>query len=201
MVGSNTITPSGDRYSAERFFVHPNYKPNEAESNNDIGIIKLNRTITYSLRAKPIVISTLPEGAKKLRLYGFGCTKFLSYFLLSLFGYCGEPNILQTTDLTPVANNDSSCQKPTVSNETCTYDPVVNNNLTFSKRGSACFGDSGGPLVFEELTEDQLIALVSRGSILCRDTSAELPYIGGASIFTSVAPYESWIEGIKTANP
>lgn len=92
-------------------------------------------------------------------------------------------NILLTTKINP-GNDISGYCKDRYSPETtiCSEDSIEGF-------GATCQGDSGGPITYIDNGKHVQIGIVSYGSVPCGE---------GVSVYTEIAAYESWIDGIVT---
>ncbi|KAK9871237.1 hypothetical protein WA026_011513 [Henosepilachna vigintioctopunctata] len=163
VVGTTVLNNgSGQVYDIEEFRIHENY--NDKEIRNDIGIIKLKKSITFNNNIRSISLGKEDiGGGKSLILTGWGKTQ-----------YPGKTTKkLQKIDLVSVS--DSDCAK-------IYAEHVDQRNLcTEGKPGrGACQGDSGGPLVFEGTQ----VGIVSWG-IACAK--------GKPDVFTDVSSFGNWI--------
>lgn len=141
--GSEKHNEGGIVLPVDRIIQHESY----AKSNiNDIAIIHLAGSLSFSSKIKPIALATETPKAKKIAtVTGWGRTGFLQNI----------PQILQTVNL-----NIKSSRKCKLifgsyfkKNMICAYDVFK----------SACMGDSGGPLVIN----GELVGIVSYGFIFC----------------------------------
>ncbi|GAB0100224.1 Chymotrypsin-2 [Sergentomyia squamirostris] len=143
LAGTNDLTKGGVRYYLKQTFMHSRYnKPNFA---NDVALIKLNSSVTFSDRVKAIDYDyrAVPNGAV-IRLTGWG--------RLSAGGQI--PNLLQSINLTYV--NHEECQAFFGPNSSVD----IGHLCTFNRKGQgACNGDSGSPLVYN----NRVVALTNWG--------------------------------------
>lgn len=75
LVGSNDLHSGGFNYTADKFVIHPKYFPYEPAA--DIALIRVNETIKFSEKVKPVAFSNkqVPIGSKA-RAFGWGLMVF-----------------------------------------------------------------------------------------------------------------------------
>ncbi len=168
-------------YKVKTRHVHPSYLSIVGEvgvvgfEKYDIAVLELEEAITHNVGSinhkglNPSVYDQLDEW----HATGMGKTS-----------PTGSPtDILLTTPLSP-GNDVSGLCSLRYSPETtiCTTDLVAGF-------GGTCQGDSGGPITYIDNGKHIQIGVVSYGTDPCGT---------GYSVFTEVAAYESWIDGIVT---
>ncbi|KAF5298018.1 hypothetical protein FQR65_LT09829 [Abscondita terminalis] len=164
VVGTNNLNSGGVPYGVAEFISHSSY--NEGTNVNDIALVRISGSISFSTNIKPIQLSSnYPGHGANLTLTGWGLKSYPSG---------GVPNILQYVNL--IAIDINQCKSmlsgfPLTSTHLCTIQ---------NKGKGACQGDSGGPLVYNEAQ----VGIVSWG-IPCA--------VGLPDIFTSVSSYLNWI--------
>ncbi|KAI4469723.1 polyserase-related [Holotrichia oblita] len=164
VVGTNTLLSGGSSIRASRLLVHGNYNPNTIA--NDVGVIQLAASITYSNSVAQVSLNTADVGAVSAILIGWGRT--------STGG--SIPNNLQqlSTNTITTASCQSVWGSSVSSSQICAY--------TRSGQG-ACNGDSGGPLV--RASDLAQLGIVSFG-IACAQ--------GFPDVYARVSSYNSWIQ-------
>lgn len=164
VVGTNTLNSGGVSHSASQLIVHGSY--NSQTIANDVGVIRLSSTISYSSVVSAVSLTTAHTGAVSAILIGWGRT--------STGG--SIPNNLQHLNTNTLT--DAQCQS--------SWGSLVSSNqicaLTRAGQG-ACNGDSGGPLV--QASDLAQLGVVSFG-IACAQ--------GAPDVYARVSSYVSWIQ-------
>lgn len=164
VVGTNHLYTGGSRYRVLQVIWHEAYS--QQDNRNDVAVLKISGSITYSSRIQSISLTTSPTPAgTQLLLTGWGLTRYPSQQL---------PSSLQQISLTAISIQQCKSSLPSF--------PVYNTHLcTYKAPGQgACQGDSGGPLVAGETQ----VGIVSWG-IPCAT--------GRPDVFTSVHAFRGWI--------
>ncbi|XP_055321372.1 chymotrypsin-1-like [Sitodiplosis mosellana] len=141
-VGSNDLNSGGTYYKVEKYITHERY--NQPGFANDIAVIRVQRSITFSDKIQAIEYSPeeVPDEAV-LQLTGWG----------RLRAGGAVPQLLQIIQLNAVQTE--RCREIYGGNNV--HDSHI---CTLAKIGEgACNGDSGGPLVFN----NKLIGVVNWG--------------------------------------
>uniref|UniRef100_A0A8C2E716 Peptidase S1 domain-containing protein n=1 Tax=Cyprinus carpio TaxID=7962 RepID=A0A8C2E716_CYPCA len=157
-----------------RLIIHHDY--DKDSKNNDIALLQLSSTITFSDYIKPVCLASASSE------FGAGTKSWVTGWGLLNFGGDETPNILQEVQI-PVVSN-SVCQSAYVS-------IITSNMLCAGLRGDKyvkCLslqGDSGGPLVIKKLSRWIQAGIVSFGH------KCALPNFPG--VYTRVSKYQGWI--------
>ncbi|XP_065074220.1 serine protease snake-like [Ochlerotatus camptorhynchus] len=169
----------GTDVEIEKIVAHPTYKRSVSRY-NDIGLVKLNRTVTFGPTIRPACLWTSEESNRKAIAIGYGAIDtsgnhsnvlmqvgldILAYDECSL-AYLGSPKLPQSI----------------IESQLCAH--------TVEGGKDTCHGDSGGPL--QITTEDHncvyyLVGVTSFG-ISCGG------FIPG--VYTKVSAYLDWIESV-----
>jgi len=166
-----TEARSQNGISASQLVIHPQYDSQKIR--NDIGLIKLSRSINYSKYAQPICLpssSSIQKYPGTLYAAGWG-----------IYDQSGGRNtISQVLRETQLRESDECFQHPVPKREV---------NVCVSGRGgtSTCMGDSGGPLLHEQNGRYVLVGLTSFGM----GPKCVNPQLGTA--FTRVSTYIDWV--------
>ncbi|GAB0087376.1 serine protease snake-like [Sergentomyia squamirostris] len=169
-------------YGIEQVIIHPQYRSQTVY--NDIALVRLNRTVTFSKFIKPVCLNNKEESdGLGLSAIGWGHTQF-----------GGEPSaILQKVALEIFTNENCAKHFPTTRRipDGLRKTQICAGSTTQSK--DTCQGDSGGPLAFisydsEHETDIHYLTGITSTGIAC---GAKLP-----AIYTRVYSYLPWIEGI-----
>ncbi|XP_069354104.1 uncharacterized protein [Maniola hyperantus] len=164
VVGTNSLTSGGDKYSVEKIIVHEKY--NSMLISNDVSVVRVATEIEFNDLVQPIALpDSNTEGGADLILTGWG-----------RISYPGNlPNKLQIIELSALSVAD--CQK-IYTNVNQVYDTQI-CSLTKAGEG-ACHGDSGGPLV----EDGKVVGVVSWG-VPCAK--------GYPDVYTRVFAFKDWI--------
>ncbi|OWR49200.1 putative serine-type enodpeptidase [Danaus plexippus plexippus] len=166
VVGTNSLTSGGEKYSVEKIIVHEDYDGGEII--NDVSVVKVSTDIEFTDLVQPIQLpkTDTAEGAV-LTLTGWGRTSYPGSL----------PDRLQVISL--IALSVNQCQQ--------IYKGIVSSNVydtqicSLTKSGEgACHGDSGGPLV----EGDKVVGIVSWGVPCAR---------GYPDVYTRVYSFKDWI--------
>ncbi|XP_052410119.1 prostasin-like [Carassius gibelio] len=154
-----------------RLIIHHDY--DEDSKNNDIALLQLSSTVTFSDYIKPVCLASASSefnAGTKTWVTGWGSLNF---------GSSETANILQEVQI-PVVSN-SVCQSA--------YGSIITSNMLCAglKEGGkdSCLGDSGGPLVVKKLSRWIQAGIVSFGH------KCALPNFPG--VYTRVSKYQGWI--------
>jgi len=146
---------------------------------NDVAVVKLSRSITFSDKVSPICLPTSTDSTvvynKKLVLSGWGVDEIGR-----------DPAVLQQAELT-VINGNSLCtsdgKKYSIKQNYCAI------GSGSSTTPSTCFGDSGGPLQYYDGTKWTVFGLTSYGYVdQTKSCIKNIP-----SYFTNVPYFLDWI--------
>ncbi|KAH8354731.1 hypothetical protein KR084_004923, partial [Drosophila pseudotakahashii] len=162
-----------------RAIVHEKYQPSETtgtnleKHSNDIALLLLNRTVTYSEFIQPICLPSI--------LYPLRGDGYVNYALtIAGWGRTSE----DSTDTAPVK---IKAQVNGWSRNSCRerFEALAEGQMCAggdaSRKGS-CFGDSGGPV----MDGNQLVGIVSLGGPKCGSDR-------GPMVVTRVDSYLSWL--------
>ncbi|CAH0403062.1 unnamed protein product [Chilo suppressalis] len=176
IVGQHYVTdeaniPASDKYGISQFIMHPQYS--SSNYNNDMGLVQLNRDITFNDRVGPVCLpfkftNTDMTGAK-LTILGWGTL------------YFGGPkaNALRKVDVDVISQNTCRNTVPTLtSRQICTFTPGKDS----------CQDDSGGPLLYTDSATGLLfnIGIVSSGQFCATN--------GQPGVNTRVPALLDWIQ-------
>ncbi|XP_058449065.1 serine protease grass-like [Malaya genurostris] len=171
-------------YQVESFEIHPDY--NRPKYSNDIGLIRLDRSVTMKYHIRPICLPVTPQlRSKQFERYivtGWGTTE----------NQTGSQALLQAT--VPRVNNDE-CQQKMLQNRLNVQLSDKQLCAGGSDKVDTCRGDSGGPLVFStDFNGPRFIqfGVVSAGVDSCGKKS--IP-----GIYCRVGSYMDWI--LNTIKP
>jgi trypsin len=176
-VQSGSTLNEANIYRVSRIKRHPFYSSRTLR--NDIALVKLSRSITYSDEVSPICLPATTDSKvvynKKLVLSGWGVDETRDL-----------PSVLQQAQLT-VINGNSLCTANGRS-----YN--INTNYCALGVGSptpnSCFGDSGGPLQYYDGTKWTVFGLVSYGYVdITRFCINSVP-----SYYANVPYFLNWIK-------
>ncbi|CAH2250048.1 chymotrypsin-2-like isoform X1 [Pararge aegeria] len=164
VVGTNSLTHGGEKYSVDKIIVHEKY--NSMLINNDVSVIRVDTEIEFSDLVQPIALPDRnTEGGADLILTGWG-----------RLSYPGSlPDKLQMIQLSALSVDD--CQK-IYTNVNDVYDSQI-CSLTKAGEG-ACHGDSGGPLI----EDGKIVGVVSWG-VPCAK--------GFPDVYSRVFTFKDWI--------
>lgn len=172
-----------EQFKVESFVIHPDY--NRPKFANDIGLIRLERDITWKYHIRPICLPVTPElRAKQFDRYvvtGWGTTE----------NQTGSDVLLEAI-LPRVSNAD--CQQKMAENRLNVALSDKQMCAGGEKLVDTCRGDSGGPLGFSSNYNGARFVqfgIVSAGVNTCGQKSVP-------GIYCRVASYMDWIlENIK----
>lgn len=172
----NLLNSMGEVVEVERVFVHPEYDPDLAPS-NDIALLLLKRDATIA----PVGIATLEEvnAEDNVMLVGFG---YDDPSLPIGFGTKRKVDV-GLTNLTGFSEND-------IRNIERLHGFDSRLEFHAGKKGigkDSCNGDSGGPAYLRSNNGFKLAGLTSRSA-----HSSVLP-CGDGGIYTRITPYLGWI--------
>lgn len=162
--GTNSLTGNGVCFPVFRLIAHSRY--NQPNFHNDIGVIELGGSFTWTPVVQPITTrqAEVPVG---------GATVLTGWGRLSQSG--AIPDKLQIIDLVHISNEE--CKRL----HSGSANVGVGHYCTYTKAGEgACNGDSGGPLTHN----NQLVALVNWGVPCGR---------GLPDAHASISYYYNWI--------
>ncbi|EFX82246.1 hypothetical protein DAPPUDRAFT_49162 [Daphnia pulex] len=165
-------------YVANNYVVHPDSNVNNFS--NDIALIKLSTTVTFSQYIRPICLASSTEP-----------------------DYINEPATVAGWGFTSDGNSSSASLSPVlrkvtvpvISNSVCsdTYPGMITEKIictSGANRSGPCKSDSGGPLIFKESNGKwNQIGIVSFGSTL----GCQKNFPSG---YTRISSYSSWIQGV-----
>jgi secreted trypsin-like serine protease len=162
-------SPGYERISSSAFFIHPNYNSNTL--NNDIALIRLKRTSTWTFVNSWASSSDVIQAGTWTTVMGWGNT-------LPQPRASHYPTQLQEVSL------------PIVSDQVCRENiwGITEKMLCagFAEGGKdACWGDSGGPLVKVEGEGHKLVGIVSFGEGCAQPNSY--------GVYTRVSEFDEWI--------
>ena len=178
---------NGDRYTIDRWFIHPEYRFNDSMHLNDIAIVKIKQSFAYDLQPcclPATETSIYPREKTTAVVSGWGTLE-------------SKPNsrnspILQHVVMPIVDEKHIKCRGSIIdmNRQLCAgYD-----NL----RIDTCSGDSGGPLLVVEYSSDKkqghfvAAGIVSYGNRQC-DSSIS------SGVYTRVGFYLPWIHNILSS--
>ena len=163
VVGTNHLKAGGTSLAVAQIIWHPAYNPQSIT--NDIALLKLAGSITYSTKVNLISLATTtPSPGAQTILTGWGLTRYPGRDL---------PDPLQFINLRVISTSQCKTRWNQISSkQVCTYN---------APGKGACQGDSGGPLVLG----GQQVGIVSFGMPCAR---------GSPDVFTSVAAFRPWIK-------
>eukprot|EP01023_Acetabularia_acetabulum_P003452 TRINITY_DN1143_c0_g1_i3.p1 TRINITY_DN1143_c0_g1~~TRINITY_DN1143_c0_g1_i3.p1 ORF type:complete len:418 (+),score=38.17 TRINITY_DN1143_c0_g1_i3:132-1385(+) len=173
------------RLKVIRFYMHPGYQ-GKPELGNDIAVLVLDEGLNYDQKLATYKgTSTLDLESKDLEVLGWGATtlaeKSAQTFLENVRPLQQATLQFRPTD-TCSASISSSDSSFNVNSSTmlCAY----------NANADTCTGDSGGPLLFVGDTDYQ-VGITSWGLSSACDGLVGLP-----GVYTAVAYYEDWIDGV-----
>lgn len=155
-------------YAVKETDWHPNYNPYETAPHFDIALLRLDRSIQFGTKMKPICLpfgaNNIPEPETNTMLIasGWGNT------------FNGVYNPAKRAVSVPLWSKETCYQPPRDASQVCAgiYSQGV------------CNGDSGGPLMFQFETNRMVLeGITSYGSGPC----------SSQDVYTSVRYYEDWI--------
>ncbi|XP_055642093.1 serine protease snake-like [Toxorhynchites rutilus septentrionalis] len=167
-------------FDIEAIVLHPNYKFSSVY--HDIALVKLTEAVLFSKIIRPACLWTsLDVNVTSVVATGFGLTEFVGQ----------SSNLLLKVKLDFLDRNE--CSRQYAGFRTFKRGIIEEQLCVGSKRGSkdTCQGDSGGPI--QVITEPKgctyhIIGITSTGSACGVGKSP--------SIYTRVASYLDWIEGM-----
>ncbi|XP_047508385.1 brachyurin-like isoform X1 [Pieris napi] len=153
VLGSVLLFSGGTRIYSEDVVMHDNWQPSRIR--NDIAIIRLPESVTFSDTISPIALPSPLDIHDNFA----GVTA-----VASGYGLTGDSNVGLSRD-----QFLSGVSVPVITNEVCRSSyplNVVDSNICISGAGgkSTCRGDSGGPLVVTKNDKKILIGITSFGS-------------------------------------
>ncbi|XP_017041981.1 phenoloxidase-activating factor 3-like [Drosophila ficusphila] len=184
-------TPPPQDFAIEQAIVHELYKPTETEGtslqrhSNDIALLLLGRTVTYSEFVQPICLPPL-YSPSRLGVY--------ADYSLTIAGWGGTSELSLATSPVKI-----KAQVNGWSRDQCRllYEDVGLGQMCAgggSARKGSCFGDSGGPV----MDGNQLVGIVSLGESKCGSDR-------GPMVITRVDSYVAWLErhllGLNSIKP
>ncbi|KAK9978854.1 hypothetical protein ABG768_020592 [Culter alburnus] len=168
--------------TASRIIRHPNY--NDQPHNNDIALIQLNSSVTFSDYIKPVCLAaagSVFSADTESWVTGWGTLQFGGTL----------PDTLQEV-MIPIVNN-SDCDKAYRGfNISITSNMICAGLLNQGGKGQ-CQGDSGGPMVSKK---DSL--WIQSGIVSFGKGCAEPKYPG---VLARVSQYQNWIKSYMSSNP
>ncbi|KAK9978851.1 hypothetical protein ABG768_020589 [Culter alburnus] len=168
--------------TASRIIRHPNY--NDQPHNNDIALVQLNSSVTFSDYIKPVCLAaagSVFSADTESWVTGWGRLQFGGTL----------PDTLQEV-MIPIVNN-SDCDKAyRVFNISITSNMICAGLLNQGGKGQ-CQGDSGGPMVSKK---DSL--WIQSGIVSFGKGCAEPKYPG---VLARVSQYQNWIKSYMSSNP
>ncbi|XP_054264010.1 trypsin delta-like [Macrosteles quadrilineatus] len=163
-VGSNSASSKGQVLNAAEVHIHPNYT---GSWDYDIAVVKTDKLISFSKKAKPIKIATTELKAKTAaKVIGWGETTYESN-TTSKFLQVGDVTVLDHTQCAKTYNSDLTDRLM------CTLD----------KKQGPCEYDFGDPLV----ANTQLYGLFA-GGYDCKP--------GNPVLYTDIPNLSSWVNSI-----
>ncbi|XP_037293315.1 chymotrypsin-2-like [Manduca sexta] len=175
-VGSNRWDSGGQRYSFQRFVMHPNYNANIIK--NDIGVLHTSANIVWNNFVSAIVINYEWIGDRmNSRVAGWGRTRA---------GGAVSANLLQLDTQTIDGNRcvrDVAAVAASVNIIAPAVDPSIELCTFHSRNHGNCHGDSGSALV--RVDRGQQIGVVSWG-IPCA--------LGAPDMFVRISAFRDWVE-------
>ncbi|XP_048017521.1 chymotrypsinogen A-like [Megalobrama amblycephala] len=168
--------------TASRIIRHPNY--NSSTFNNDIALIQLSSSVTFSDYIKPVCLAAAGS------VFSAGTDSWVTGWGRLQYNDTKLPDTLQEV-MIPIVNN-TDCDNA--------YGGGITNNmicaglLNQGGKGS-CLGDSGGPMVSKKDSLWIQSGIVSFGK---SNGCAQPEYPG---VYTRVSQYQNWIESYMSSNP
>ncbi|KAG8175066.1 hypothetical protein JTE90_006939 [Oedothorax gibbosus] len=171
------ISPYAVRHNVAFSVIHRLYKT-KGNFNNDIALLKMDKSIVFNDYVKPANIPTsdVDYSGRTGTIIGWGLiqtggttSSVLRELQVVIEGYekCGRTYIQNL-----ISDGPSS------------YEVCVKSNIN----QGACGGDSGGPLIVREGNKDVVIGLTSRGLSQC---GTEIP-----EIYVLIYKFRNWIAGV-----
>ncbi|VVC38435.1 Proteinase, regulatory CLIP domain,Peptidase S1A, chymotrypsin family,Serine proteases, trypsin family [Cinara cedri] len=167
----------------ERIITHAEY--NSQSFTNDISLVKLNTTVTFTNFIQPICLPILPDMSStkllntKPFVAGWGRTTATAF----------ESKTLNTELMEVRVNvmNNVECKQAYTREKSMIDDRVICAGYQPGGKDS-CNGDSGGPLMYSKEKEDKynLIGIVSYGYRKCGEP-------GYPGVYTRVTSFIDWI--------
>ncbi|KAI9563420.1 hypothetical protein GHT06_010883 [Daphnia sinensis] len=176
VLGAHNLSAVSEPYrislQSTEFYIHPKYSSETFP--DDIGLIKLPVSVTFSARIRPVVLTDL------------GNRDFVNNtVIVTGWGYYSDA-IQWTSDVLVKASTT------VISNEKCqdSWGSMIVSTMicTSRTRGGVCNGDSGGPMIYLVDGSWVQIGITSFGASPCESV---IP-----NGFTRVQSYLSWITSI-----
>jgi secreted trypsin-like serine protease len=190
-ISENSTEFTDNIYSIRSLAINKNF--NNLNLSNDIGIIKLEKSVTLSSTVGLICLPSSVNDAERVQnksvvIIGWGSTTGLREIE-------AVPYKLQQTQV-KVINGDDICIESYKFNETLNI-PLFDSETQYClqddiNQSNACFGDSGGPLMFYQDNRWFVYGLTSYGKIF--DYSVPRCNSSLPSYYTKVPVFLNWVE-------